>query len=445
MINKTFMSSSKSSNNSTLTETKYGNITKKTLDATHQDILENFKNRKKDLPRLRSKIEIIIKNETDLKDKLKILKNPIEKMVISKKLWGLEDSKKELIDEMNKIEKNDDEIDYLLDTNHIIKEYYKSKNKKGIRKIEESPKTQPKKNKKKSILDWISKQPDNKDETEEIEELDETDETDEDYILNIKKSKKSRCENMGRQQLYEKYMNLINENYINEDAESSEEELDICESCGDEMLLEQNTGTIICMNCGYQEQVLIDSDKPSYKDPPKEITSFCYKRINHLNECLAQFQGKETTDIPEEIYNEILVEIKKERIKNMADITPGKLRLILKKLNRAGYYEHVPYIINQLNGLPPPVISPEVEEIIRNLFKEIQEPFERHRDEAFTLKKRKNFISYSYVVYKLFELLELDDYLDRFQQLKSSSKKYQQDILWKKICEEVKWQFIPST
>ena len=439
------MSSSKLSNNSTLTETKYGNITKKTLDATHQDILENFKNRKKDLPRLRSKIEIIIKNETDLKDKLKILKNPIEKMEISKKLWGLEDSKKELIDEMNKIEKNDDEIDYLLDTNHIIKEYYKSKNKKGIRKIEESTKTQPKKNKKKSILDWISKQPDNKDEPEQIEELDETDETDEDYIFNIKKSKKSRCENMGKQQLYEKYMNLINENYINEDIENSEEELDICESCGDEMLLEQNTGTILCMNCGYQEQILIDSDKPSYKDPPKEITSFCYKRINHLNECLAQFQGKETTDIPEEIYNEILVEIKKERIKNMADITPGKLRLILKKLNRAGYYEHVPYIINQLNGLPPPVISPEVEEIIRNLFKEIQEPFERHRDEAFALKKRKNFISYSYVVYKLFELLELDDYLDRFQQLKSSSKKYQQDILWKKICEEVKWQFIPST
>lgn len=439
------MSSSKLSNNSTLTETKYGNITKKTLDATHQDILENFKNRKKDLPRLRSKIEIISKNETDLKNKLKILKNPIEKMEISKKLWGLEDSKKELIDEMNKIEKNDDEIDYLLDTNHIIKEYYKSKNKKGIRKIEESTKTQPKKNKKKSILDWISKQPDNKDEPEQIEELDETDETDEDYIFNIKKSKKSRCENMGKQQLYEKYMNLINENYINEDIENSEEELDICESCGDEMLLEQNTGTILCMNCGYQEQVLIDSDKPSYKDPPKEITSFCYKRINHLNECLAQFQGKETTDIPEEIYNEILVEIKKERIKNMADITPGKLRLILKKLNRAGYYEHVPYIINQLNGLPPPVISPEVEEIIRNLFKEIQEPFERHRDEAFTLKKRKNFISYSYVVYKLFELLELDDYLDRFQQLKSSSKKYQQDILWKKICEEVKWQFIPST
>ena len=439
------MSSSKLSNNSTLTETKYGNITKKTLDATHQDILENFKNRKKDLPRLRSKIEIISKNETDLKNKLKILKNPIEKMEISKKLWGLEDSKKELIDEMNKIEKNDDEIDYLLDTNHIIKEYYKSKNKKGIRKIEESTKTQPKKNKKKSILDWISKQPDNKDEPEQIEELDETDETDEDYIFNIKKSKKSRCENMGKQQLYEKYMNLINENYINEDIENSEEELDICESCGDEMLLEQNTGTILCMNCGYQEQILIDSDKPSYKDHPKEITSFCYKRINHLNECLAQFQGKETTDIPEEIYNEILVEIKKERIKNMADITPGKLRLILKKLNRAGYYEHVPYIINQLNGLPPPVISPEVEEIIRNLFKEIQEPFERHRDEAFTLKKRKNFISYSYVVYKLFELLELDDYLDRFQQLKSSSKKYQQDILWKKICEEVKWQFIPST
>ena len=65
---------------------------------------------------------------------------------------------------------------------------------------------------------------------------------------------------------------------------------------------------------------MIDSDKPSYKDPPKEISYFAYKRINHFNEWLAQFQAKETTDIPDKVYDQILLEIKKERIENMADL-----------------------------------------------------------------------------------------------------------------------------
>ena len=60
--------------------------------------------------------------------------------------------------------------------------------------------------------------------------------------------------------------------------------------------------------------VIVDSDKPSYKEPPKEIQFFSYKRINHFNEWLAQFQAKESTDIPDEVYNKILLEIKKEKI-----------------------------------------------------------------------------------------------------------------------------------
>ena len=54
------------------------------------------------------------------------------------------------------------------------------------------------------------------------------------------------------------------------------------------------------------DYIVIDSDKPSYKDPPKEISYFAYKRINHFNEWLAQFQFKETTDIPQELYDQIL-------------------------------------------------------------------------------------------------------------------------------------------
>ena len=186
-------------------------------------------------------------------------------------------------------------------------------------------------------------------------------------------------------------------------------------------------------------QILIDSDKPSYKDPPREISYFAYKKINHFNEWVAQFQAKESTDIPQEVYNLLLLEIKKERITNMAVLTPGKLREILKKLKLNKYYEHVPHIINRLNGLPPPVITRETEEKLRTMFKETQIPFSKHCP-----KGRKNFLSYSYILHKFFQLLGLDEFLPCFPLLKSREKLHQQDIIWEKICKEIKYEFIKS-
>ena len=76
------------------------------------------------------------------------------------------------------------------------------------------------------------------------------------------------------------------------------------------------------------------------------------------------------------------------------------------------------------------------------MFKEIQIPFEELRPTV--VPKRKNFLSYNYVMYKFFELLELDEYLQCFQLLKSRNKLHQQDIIWKHICFALNWQYIPS-
>jgi len=233
-------------------------------------------------------------------------------------------------------------------------------------------------------------------------------------------------------------MKMTDKNYINVNNDDVDI-FDMCKYCKVEMLLNNNTGVLICPKCGLMENIIVDSDKPSFKEPPKEMTSFCYKRINHLNEFLAQFQAKETTEIHEDVYNEILMEIKKERITNMATITPEKMRELLRRIKKNDYYEHIPYIINQLNGLPAPVIAPEIEEIIRGMFKAIQIPFEK-----YCPPKRKNFLSYSYIMYKFFELLELDEYLRCFQLLKSRTKLHQQDEIWKNICKDLNWQFIKS-
>lgn len=465
--------------------------TKKTLDAVHLNIINSFEKNKRNIDNYKLELNVINEKIEKINKKFKDKKLQSECMYLQREIWDLDDRKRELENIIKNINNNEDEKKYLLETGNILKQYYNINEDEPTKK----DKIMKKNKKKKSVLEWIEhdskkniyydlntgnailnlkKKITNSEEKRKTEKNNNTnnqkDSLDKinnsintnnnilkDYNINsslaklhqnnnsnqnnLENSSKTKIQNIkSKKKLYQIYMMTIDNEIYLEDSENEDEDVnDICDVCSCEMLLEQNTGTLLCPNCGIQEQVLIDSDKPSYKDPPKEVTSFCYKRINHLNEFLAQFQAKETTDIPEEIYNEILVEIKKQRITNMADITPEKMRLILRKVKRNDYYEHVPYIINQLNGLPPPIISPEVEEIIRNMFKEIQIPFEK-----FCPEKRKNFLSYNYVMYKFFELLELDEYLSCFQLLKSRNKLHQQDIIWKNICQVVKWQFIPS-
>jgi Zn finger protein HypA/HybF involved in hydrogenase expression len=242
---------------------------------------------------------------------------------------------------------------------------------------------------------------------------------------------------VGREELLEEYLQKIDPEHARSAVHTFEDPYGICEACDKEMIFSANEALFFCETCGYQEFVLIDSDKPSYKDPPREVTYYAYKRINHFNEWLAQFQAKESTEIPEEIFQSILGELKKERI--TSNIKPVKIREILKKLKCTNYYEHVPYILNRINGETAPIMSREIEEKLRFMFKEIQPSFVKHCP-----KSRSNFLSYSYVLYKFCELLNLDEYLQCFPLLKNRDKLYNQDKIWQKICDDMKWEFIRS-
>ena len=123
----------------------------------------------------------------------------------------------------------------------------------------------------------------------------------------------------------------------------------------------------------------------------------------------------------------------------MALLTPQKLRSILKKLKLNKYYEHVPHIINRLNGIPAPIMTRDTEEKLRVMFREIQSKFVKHCP-----KNRKNFLSYSYVLHKFVQLLGMDEFLECFPLLKSREKLHQQDMIWKKICKDLNWEYHKS-
>lgn len=244
---------------------------------------------------------------------------------------------------------------------------------------------------------------------------------------------------LRRDKLLEQYLMKIHPEHVRGTNEIENDPYGECEVCHTEMIFSANEAVFTCTNCGFQEFVLVDSDKPSYKDPPREVSYYAYKRINHFNEWLAQFQAKESTEIPQEVYEAICAELKKERILDYRTLSRQKVREILKKLKYNKYYEHVPHIINRLNGQNAPVMSREIEEKLRYMFKEIQPSFQKNCP-----KDRSNFLSYSYVLYKFCELLDLDEYLSSFPLLKNRDKLYVQDKIWEKICEDLAWQFIRS-
>lgn len=247
---------------------------------------------------------------------------------------------------------------------------------------------------------------------------------------------------LRRDKALEKYLSIVEPSAIKSGimpGSGIETDYGCCPVCDNEMHFSQNEAMLGCAECGYQDFILIDSEKPSYKDPPREISYFAYKKINHLNEWLAQFQAKETTEIPTEIFEQIQTELRKERIIDTLKLKPSKLREILKKLKLSKYYEHVAHIMNRLNGVQAPVLSREVEDKLRFMFREIQPSFIKHCP-----KGRSNFLSYSYVLYKFCQLLELDDFLPCFPLLKSREKLYMQDKIWQCICDDMGWEFIKS-
>lgn len=239
--------------------------------------------------------------------------------------------------------------------------------------------------------------------------------------------------------LYEEYTCRMKINTGQEGYDSKEVVSEHCETCN--IAREENSeeGILVCSQCGSEAYMMVVSDFPSFRDPPKERNNYAYKKINHLNEILNQFQAKESTIIPDEVMNEVVAEVKKRRIMNIAEMTEKDIREILKKINRSKYYEHATHILSRLNGNPPPTITPEIEEKIRAMFQEIQAPFL-----LYCPDDRTNFLSYSYILYKFFELLELDEYKVYFPLLKSRDRLISHDIIWKLICSYLKWEFISS-
>jgi hypothetical protein len=216
---------------------------------------------------------------------------------------------------------------------------------------------------------------------------------------------------------------------------------DKCAICGKgELIPQDEEGILICnnMKCGNFVMHVVDNSKPSNKEPPNEVSYTAYVKLNHFKEILSQFQAKETTQIPDEVIEQIKARIKKERITNVKTITYEKMREILKTIDLNRYFEHIQYI-NSILGINPPLMSEELHETLCVLFIEIQRPWAIHCP-----PDRNNFFNYTYTLYQLCVLLDQTQYLPYIPMMKDRDKQYEQDMIWKKVCDDLDWVFCPT-
>ena len=408
-------------------------VTSKTLDLRHRTQMEEFDH----LQTQKREYEDELHDLTSKLDKIK--ERPKKDLNDSELLDMIElaDKISDLKDHIEKINSNSDEIDYFTKTGNVLFEYYSLLDNSnnistvvGNRKnkiVDSSSNTN-----RRCVVDFFTKSS-SKEHSADADTHARENSTD-----SVNSSANISINENNRAELLERYLSFTDENYI--DNSVANKDPTICAFCGNEDLqLYVNESLYCCETCWTVKKVITDNEKPSYKDPPKEISYFSYKRINHYTEWLNQIQGKETTDIPEEVFEAILAELKKQRITDFKTITRQKIKEILKKLKVNKYYEHIPFILNRITGNPNPYLSVELENKLKEMFALIQVPFLRHAPLI-----RKNFLSYSYVLHKFIQLLGQDSLLQYFPLLKSREKLMQQEVIWRKICEDLNWRFIRS-
>jgi len=361
-----------------------------TLDGKHKEMMNEFNRDEEDnIPRLREERETI---------RSLLHTNQHDSTITQEQVLDYIDRLNEIKNEISILKKKKKE--YFLENSKFLFDYFE--NKKNISNGETTTK-------KTQLLDAFFKK--NKDDVGAIIE-------------------------QTNNNIFQQYLSNIDESFL--DINAFVHSTDICRSCfKGELIPVDDEGVLICNVCFKNVPYLIENEKPSYKEPPKEVCFYAYKKINHFKEILAQFQGKETTQIPAEVIESLKQQIKKERIE-CSKLTYYETKGLLKKLGYNKYYEHINFIKSKL-GIDPPIISQELEETLCNFFMEIQYPYAKHCPDY-----RVNFLHYYYVLYKLFELLSEKHYLPEIPMLKDREKLIEQDTIWKKICEELDWEFIAT-
>jgi predicted RNA-binding Zn-ribbon protein involved in translation (DUF1610 family) len=217
----------------------------------------------------------------------------------------------------------------------------------------------------------------------------------------------------------------------------------VCASCNTDLLIQPSTSTMCCPKCGSTVSYFDSTSGGLSYDDNIDYAPYSYKRINHFLMWLNMCQGCETYQVPLDTIKEVVVDLKTRlKVKHKSNVTSRMVHESLRHLKLRKSYDHVIQVTSRITGVYPPRLSDSVIDKLKMMFLQMQPAFQKHAP-----RSRTNFLSYSYVVYRCFQILGLDHMLQYVMLLKGRDKLEANDAIFKKMCYDLKWPTfdLPST
>ena len=227
------------------------NNNKSTLNNHHRIMLNKFKKEKNKMPKYKANVIKLTKKLEKLNKKSDIKCSDKE---IEQK-FQLKEEIENLNKKIKNIEERKEKTDYFLNTFELLNDYFIKDINCNDCEIEE-PESEPKN----TLLSFFKKK-------------DESQISMDNFINKTNKVKKS--------DLYEKFLNKIEPKHTGKYEFINN--FDLCNQCKIKKMLIQNEGRYVCIHCGSSNNIIIDSEKPSYKEAlSSDCSSFAYKRSNQI-------------------------------------------------------------------------------------------------------------------------------------------------------------------
>lgn len=204
--------------------------------------------------------------------------------------------------------------------------------------------------------------------------------------------------------------------------------------------------TDTCVIC-FRERTRIVNHSSFVDNTRVNISSkYTYDRKIHFRDCINQYQGKQNTHIPPEVFKNLetaLINhrvISSERTANRFDrVTVAHIHMFLKSLNYTKYYDDAILIHSVMTGAKPD----NIEHLEEDLMKDFEAMLSEY-DKNFKTIDRKNFINTQYVLYQLLKRHKHNCDKDHFVVMRTmSDRKSYHDRICKTIFSKFGWEFAP--
>lgn len=208
--------------------------------------------------------------------------------------------------------------------------------------------------------------------------------------------------------------------------------------CGVPRVLHEAEATAVCTVCGdvvtHQDEDVAAADHAFLRTSVKNRERYAYKRVTHFRLWLERVQGLDY--VPPNVVADVRRVVSQYPI---ARVGPGRMRSVLKELGHTAYFNSIPAIRWQLYAVAPFRLTPSQRADIESMFHDIEASFTRVRGD------RTNMLSYSFLLRRMLELLDIDATFDDIKELKHEVKAREVDDLWRLICDDLGFPYIETS